>query len=204
MDRRLKPHCALCRTRECREAERDCFDAAEEHEALYDERITRLHRAATAIEGRHYCRSPRLQEVMLFAREMGFERLGLAFCIGLADEARIIERILSQHFSVFSACCKLSGVNKRRFGLEQIDPGEHEVMCNPAGQADVLNRAGTEFNVVCGLCVGHDSIFSMASTAPVTTLIAKDGVLAHNPAGAIYSPYVRRTVGDLPDARGSG
>jgi uncharacterized metal-binding protein len=34
----------------------------------------------------------------------------------------------------------------------------------------------------------------MTSTAPVTTLIVKDRVLAHNPAGAIYSPYIRRTM----------
>jgi uncharacterized metal-binding protein len=48
--------------------------------------------------------------------------------------------------------------------------------------------------VLCGLCVGHDAIFSMCSEAPVTTLIAKDRVLAHNPAGAIYSRYFRRTL----------
>ena len=124
----IKPHCALCRTKECRLAEKDCFGMAEAHAALYGERIARLHRAATAVEGRYYCRSPRLQEVMLFAREMGFEKLGLAFCIGLADEARMIEKVLSEHFTVVSACCKLSGVNKRRFELEQISPGDHEVM----------------------------------------------------------------------------
>jgi uncharacterized metal-binding protein len=32
----------------------------------------------------------------------------------------------------------------------------------------------------------------MISRAPVITLIAKDRVLAHNPAGALYCRYVRR------------
>lgn len=36
------------------------------------------------------------------------------------------------------------------------------------------------------ICVGHDSFFYKYSDALVTTLIAKDRVLAHNPVGAIY------------------
>ena len=46
-------------------------------------------------------------------------------------------------------------------------------------------EAGTDLNVLCGLCVGHDAVFSIVSQAPVTTLIAKDRVLAHNPIGAL-------------------
>jgi uncharacterized metal-binding protein len=34
----------------------------------------------------------------------------------------------------------------------------------------------------------------MRSDAPVTTLVAKDRVLAHNPVGAIYCRYVRREL----------
>ena len=71
-------------------------------------------------------------------------------------------------------------------------------MCNPAGQATLLNEAGTELNIICGLCVGHDAIFNMVSQAPVTTLIVKDRVLGHNPVAAIYSQYIRRTM--LPQA----
>ena len=114
---------------------------------------------------------------------------------GLADEAEIIAEILGCEFEVVSICCKQCGISKKQFGLEQIDPDKDpEVMCNPAGQATLLNEAGTELNILCGLCVGHDAIFSMKSQAPVTTLIIKDRVLAHNPIGAIYSQYIRRTM----------
>ena len=168
--------------------------------ALYeDERIARLHKAATAIEARHYCKEPRIREVMLFAREMGYRKLGLAFCIGLAEESRLIVDILAQEFEVIAVCCKLCGIDKRPLGLEQIHSDrDRETMCNPAGQALVLNEAGTELNIICGLCVGHDAVFALSSKAPVTTLITKDRVLAHNPIGAIYSPYIRRTL--LPKA----
>ena len=53
-------------------------------------------------------------------------------------------------------------------------------------QAEILNHYGTDFNVVMGLCVGHDSLFYKYSCALVTTLVTKDRVLAHNPVGALY------------------
>jgi uncharacterized metal-binding protein len=190
------PRCASCDTRVCR-AGTDCFDAADRHRVLYESPdIARLHEAASAVEARHYGKEPRLGEIILFARELGCRTVGLAFCIGLADEAGVVEQVLSRHFEVVSVCCKATGLDKTDRNLEQILPGTHEVMCNPAGQADLLNRAGTDINILCGLCVGHDAIFSRASQAPVTTLIVKDRVLAHNPVGAIYCPYVRRRLVD--------
>jgi len=67
-------------------------------------------------------------------------------------------------------------------------------MCNPIGQALVLNEAKTEFNILMGLCVGHDSLFLKNSDAPVTVFAVKDRVLGHNPLAAIYNydTYYRR------------
>jgi uncharacterized metal-binding protein len=190
----LRPRCAVCGSHECYGG-KDCFGTGDRHRALYrDEETAKLHRAATAIEGRHYCKEPRISEMILFAREMGFTKLGLVFCVGLASEGETVARILGRHFEVCSVCCKVGGIEKREFGLERIRPErEDEVMCNPAGAAELLNEAGTELNIICGLCVGHDAIFTARSRAPVTTLIAKDRVLAHNPAGAIYCRYIRRS-----------
>ena len=189
------PRCASCDTRQCRVGE-DCFGVVENHALLYEDGQTaRLHRGASAIEARHYCKEPRLAEVILFAEELGLRKIGLAFCIGLASEATVIETMLARHFDVVSVCCKVGGIAKSSFGFEQIDSQKTvEVMCNPAGQAQLLNEAGTELNILCGLCVGHDAVFSMASEAPVTTLIVKDRVLAHNPIGAIYCRYTRRRL----------
>ena len=60
-------------------------------------------------------------------------------------------------------------------------------MCNPIMQAEVLNAAETDLNVVMGLCVGHDSLFYKHSHAPATTLVVKDRVLIHNPVMALYT-----------------
>jgi uncharacterized metal-binding protein len=184
--------CAQCEIKQCRDG-KDCFSTFDDHRQLYlNDRTAELHQAATAVEGQYYCKETRLGETILFAEKLGYRKIGLAFCIGLSEEAGIIEEILSGHFDVVSVCCKVSGINKQDFELQQIDPDDREVMCNPAGQAHLLNEAGTQLNIICGLCVGHDAIFTKASQAPVTTLIAKDRVLAHNPAAAVYCRYIRR------------
>ena len=193
MSEEKKLKCVLCEIKKCREG-KDCFEKVEQHKKLYDdENIGRLHKAASAIEARYYCKEPRLREIIFFANELGCKKVGLAFCIGLSEEAKIIEQILSGHFQVESVCCKACGIDKKTLGLEQINANDNEVMCNPAGQAELLNEAQTELNILCGLCVGHDAVFTMLSKAPVTTIIVKDRVLAHNPAGVVYSKYIRNT-----------
>lgn len=193
--KKIRPlKCARCEDRVCTQGH-DCFASAERHRDLYrDPEVDRIHRAATSIEGRHYGEKTRLGEIILFAKELGCRKVGLAFCVGLSEEARVVDEILSRHFDVVSVCCKACGIDKADLGLEQIDPDRRESICNSAGQAELLNREGSELNVLLGLCVGHDSIFQMTSRAPSTTLVAKDRVLAHNPVGAIYCQYVRRRL----------
>ena len=70
-------------------------------------------------------------------------------------------------------------------------------MCNPKVQARLLNEGGTELNFIVGLCVGHDMLFTMESKVPVSSIITKDRVLANNPAGAVYSRYWRRKLGNF-------
>jgi uncharacterized metal-binding protein len=59
-------------------------------------------------------------------------------------------------------------------------------MCNPVAQAMILNDAGVHFNILLGLCVGHDSLFFKYADAPVTVLAVKDRVTGHNPLAAVY------------------
>jgi uncharacterized metal-binding protein len=186
------PRCGRCDAKECSDG-KDCFSQIDNHRQLYlNDSIAELHKAASTIEARHYGKETRLGEIILFGKELGCQIIGLAFCIGLSEEAKIIDEILSGHFEVVSVCCKVCAIKKRDFDLPKISSENSEVMCNPAGQAQLLNGAGTQLNVICGLCVGHDAIFAKLSEAPVTTLIAKDRVLAHNPAAAIYCQYIRK------------
>ena len=146
--------------------------------------------ASAATEAIGYCHWPRLREVMEFSKRMGYTRLGLAFCSGLHKEAAIVDRVFRKNgFEVVSVICKTGSIPKDHACIPpefRVRPGEYEVMCNPIAQAELLNQAGTQFNICLGLCVGHDSLFYKYSKAMVTTLVAKDRVTCNNPVAAIY------------------
>lgn len=143
------------------------------------------------VEAEGYCRWPRLRETVELCAKMGYKKLGLAFCAGFRSEAKTVEELLrARGFQVVSAVCKVGGIDKEAIGMSpdcKIKPGGFEPMCNPIAQAEMLNRCETEFNIVLGLCVGHDSLFLKHSEALSTVLVAKDRVMAHNPCGAIYT-----------------
>ena len=145
---------------------------------------------ASEIEGLGHFQWVRVKETMLLCRRMGYRRIGLAFCSGLHKEAKILCGIMEREgFEVISVMCKAGGLDKTAGGVPEsgkVKAGRFEAMCNPVFQAKLLNSQHTEFNIVLGLCVGHDSLFYKYSEAMVTTLVVKDRVLAHNPAGALY------------------
>jgi uncharacterized metal-binding protein len=151
----------------------------------------RIARASAEVEGVYYGKLTRAEEIIAFANRLGVKKIGLATCIGLAEEARIFAKILKINgFETWSVLCKIGSVDKTEIGIDdslKIQKGTHEAICNPILQAKLLNDHKTELNVVIGLCVGHDSLFIKHSDAPVTTLITKDRVLGHNPAAALYT-----------------
>ena len=134
---------------------------------------------------------PRVQEIYEFAKKMGYHRLGIAFCAGLQPEARTLINILeAQGFQVVSVICKAGATPKETVGIkeeEKIRIGQFESMCSPIVQATILNHEKTDLNILVGLCVGHDSLFFKYSEAFTTVLVAKDRVLGHNPAAALYT-----------------
>ena len=153
----------------------------------------RLYQKSSSLEVEGYMKYPRVQETIRLAGEMGWRKLGIAFCIGLSEEAQRLQEILESHgFEVHSVVCKVGGVEKKKFSLPKH--GERDHACNPILQAMVLNEVGTDLNIIVGLCMGHDVLFQIYSKAPTTTLIVKDRVLAHNPAGALYSRYHLRKL----------
>jgi uncharacterized metal-binding protein len=207
--------CALCRVRACsvdpgcRDFPRFC-PTLKEPTALSDTQASYLDDAETRswalaaarTEAAGYGRETRLEEVISFAGRLGVNHIGIAHCIGLLQEAGILQEILEDRgFKVESVCCKVGSIDKLAIGLkegEKARPGQHEALCNPVGQAKLLDQAGTQLNIVLGLCVGHDTLFFRHSEAPVTVLVVKDRVLGHNPVAALYTShsYYRRLRGE--------
>ena len=207
------PDCATCRVVACtaapgtKPAPKFCPMPAEAEllgqvrgRYLEEADLRRMAVESARTEAAGYCEATRVEETMDFARRMGWRRLGIAHCMGLIKEAKIARDIFAAHgFEVFTVCCKTGSIDKESIGLrddEKVHPGEYEVQCNPVGQALLLAEAGTEMNVLMGLCVGHDSMFFMHSKAPTTVLVVKDRVLGHNPVAALYGvhQYYRRLL----------
>ena len=203
--------CADCKVLKCRTGEKEgipknCPMQFEEEYGLIKEQygkegLTEFFIKSTALEARGYLEWPRVREVVEFCKSMNYQKIGVAFCVGLHNEAKIFVDILRKHgLTPVSVCCKNGGIDKREMGVSREDmlkPDGFEAMCNPIGQAHFLNREKTDFNVVIGLCVGHDSLFFKHSDAMATVLIAKDRVLMHNPAAALYcaNGYMKKRLG---------
>jgi len=132
----------------------------------------------------------RVQETMDFARRMGASHLGISFCVGFREEAKVLARVLRANgFEVSSVCCKTGAVPKEKLGIleaQKVRPGEPEMICNPLAQAELLNRDGVQLALILGQCVGHDSATMSKLDAPAVCLVAKDRVLAHNTVAALY------------------
>ena len=136
---------------------------------------------------------PRLQDTLEYARGMGYKKIGIASCASLQNETKITaEKFTQSGFEVNSVCCQTGGTKKPYVGT----PGDFAfppkrgyrldyVTCNPVAQALLLNNAKTDLNLIIGLCIGHDITFTRLSEAPVTTLIAKDRIINHNPAATL-------------------
>jgi uncharacterized metal-binding protein len=133
----------------------------------------------------------RIVEVMEFGRCLGALHVGLSFCVGFKNEARVLTRVLEANgFMVSSACCKAGAVPKEVVGLvdsQKVRPGQAELTCNPVTQAELLNRQGVQLAMVLGQCVGHDSATLAHLEAPAVMLVVKDRVLVHNTVAALYS-----------------
>jgi len=223
MDEKIDPRCALCNVevRICRTKsgtgpkfcptrmkEKTVKKALKNYESP---EIMRFAKAASLQEAECYSRrdekpfvmrptKTRVEEVIEFSRKMGYKKLGVAFCAGLFPEGKAFVEILEKNgFEVTSVCCKVGAIPKEFLGLkdsEKVRVGEEETMCNPISQAEVLNEAKTEFNVLVGLCVGHDALFLKHAEALTTVLVAKDRVLGHNPVAALYGAkgYFQRLI----------
>jgi len=216
----IQSQCAKCDAKFCRTegfAEdalplfcpmKNVRDTVQEAVRRYDRSDLReLYLAATIGEKEAYERvrgmnmavRPRIREIAGLARRLKAKSVGMAFCIGLSDEAKRAVEILESHgLVVHSVCCKCGAVDKARLGVPKeykiSDAEEFEAGCNPVVQAEILNGAGTGFNIIVGLCVGHDMLFTMVSKVPVTTLIVKDRVTGHNPLASLYVRYHRGLV----------
>ena len=178
-----KVKCAFCKTHACTDdiektpafcPRRNAKQALEEAEEIRttDPEVQRIISAVDSVEPEGDAVWPRVRYLIGLSKQLGLKKLGIAFCDGLQDETVQLVKILESHgFEVSTVCCQVNGG------------------CNPVGQALTLNDQGTELNIIMGLCMGHDMLFTKFSAAPVTTLVVKDWATCHNPVASLVNRY---------------
>lgn len=193
--------CAFCQTQPCKSHSLEGAlpvcptregELQSEARKLYDDPENRLIATTAAkVEARGYGEWTRIEEIMEFSRLAGYKKIGLIFCTGLSEEAKVFSEILTYNgFEPCSVMCKSGSFPKGGLGISEEDTlikCVEEVMCNPIGQAMAMNEQDVDFVVILGLCVGHDTLTIKHLDAPVTILAVKDRVTGHNPLAALYN-----------------
>ena len=74
--------------------------------------------AAACVECEGYCQLTRVQEIMDYAKRMGAKKLGIATCVGLIRESRMLAKIFRAHgFEVYGVACKAGCIPKHEVGI---------------------------------------------------------------------------------------
>jgi uncharacterized metal-binding protein/rhodanese-related sulfurtransferase len=172
----------------CRTESADCFGIKDESRRRYREEETRetAFAASRLIDNGRAGTLSRVEEVLEYCKDMGYKRIGVAYCFGLKTLVTSFIQLLKENgFDALPVSCTAGGVKERE--IDETKTVE-TVSCNPAGQALVMNRLKPELVIEIGLCLGHDIIFHRQLEIPHTVLVVKDRVYGHAPASYFKEP----------------
>jgi len=194
-DRRDSAYPSFCPTASADAARLESIKSVYQDDPL----ISKMYAASAEIEGLHYGKLTRAEEIILFAKKIGVKKLGIATCMGAMAETVVFTGILKAKglHDYICVCCKAGSISKDEVGIPEAhktNPDKFEPACNPILQAEILAEA--DLNILIGLCVGHDALFTTHSKAPCVTFAVKDRVLQHNPMAAVYgaNSYYKRLL----------
>ncbi len=127
----------------------------------------------------------RLQEIIEFAKSMHYQKIGLAYCYGMENDAKAVREFFrNEGLHLHTVSCTVGGLPQSDVHSSSCDL---HVSCNPIGQAKQLNVEDVEFVILMGICLGHDILLQRNLTADFTTFVVKDRVFQHQPLAALKS-----------------
>ena len=134
-----RPYPAFCVSKQVSDAQRK----ASLQQYLTDEEDRKLAQVAAGIESDGYRKWPRVQETILFAKRMGYHKIGIATCVALIRESRTLAKMLRANgFEVFGVGCKTGEIFKTALGIDAAHQGPGPVACNPVLQDRAEHRHG--------------------------------------------------------------
>ena len=176
--------CTKCNSKICRKGEQCSivnFDTKEVIEAYHKEQAI-VQAAAQLVDHGKAGTLSRLQETVEFSKLMKYKTIGLAYCYGMENDARMVSNYFRANgFYVEAASCTVGGIPQNDVNLAS---NICNVSCNPIGQARQLNNKNPDLVITMGLCLGHDILFNREIKSDTTALVVKDRVHQHQPSRA--------------------
>ena len=136
--------CSRCEDKRCM-ALQACPASKTDQEALRadyqdSDRQPLVQAAARLVDGGRAGSLNRVEETIEYARDLGLEKLGLAYCYAFDAEADLLRRIFKREgFSLCCVRCTASGLAQQEINSESPLPS---VSCNPLAQARQLDAEG--------------------------------------------------------------
>ena len=134
------PSCAYCPStiRACRQGEAgergpgfcptkvDPETQAAARSQYEDPEVRKVARESAIVESQGYCKWTRVEEIVQFAKRMGYKKIGIANCISFVDHAYVLSGILESHgFEVVSVACKTGSIPKEEMGIADHEKIRH-------------------------------------------------------------------------------
>ncbi|MEI8047924.1 MAG: DUF1847 domain-containing protein [Bacteroidota bacterium] len=177
-------NCTSCDNKVCRKQQTSCKrESFSKSEIIvqYQEssHIEIVKAAAELVDSGRAGTLSRMEEIIEFAKRMNYQKLGIAYCYGMEQQAKEIESILTDEwFEVSAVSCSVGGLKQSEVNAASCI---HKVSCNPLGQAEQLNAEKVELTLVVGICLGHDILLNRNLGMDFTTLVVKDRKHNHVP-----------------------
>lgn len=180
--------CTLCKAKSCRSLEscgNESFSRDQVQEDYLQEGTQETVQAASRlVDGGRAGTLSRIEEIVEFALDRSWQKVGLAYCYGMEKDAATVSRHLrSKGLRVEAVSCTTGALAQDEVNSTS---GIHKVSCNPLGQAEQIKAAAVDLVLEMGLCLGHDLLFRASIAGiPATTLVVKDRTTDHAPLAAI-------------------
>jgi len=177
-------NCTTCEDKVCRKQQISCNrenfvknDIIDQYKDTSHSEIVKA--AAELVDSGRAGTLSRMQEIIEFAKRMNYQKLGIAYCYGMEQQAKEIETILTDEwFEVSAVSCSVGGLKQSEVNTTSCI---HKVSCNPLGQAEQLNAEKVDLTLVVGICLGHDILLNRNLGMDFTTLVVKDRKYNHAP-----------------------
>ena len=181
----MKPTtCDTCQTFNCKKGI-DCYGISTEAKEVYgrEEILSTSKNASLLIDNGRAGTLTRLEEIIEFCKLEGYKKIGLAYCIAFANEAKELSEVLRSHdFIPIPVICTTGGIKEREIDTTKT---KETVSCNPIGQSILIKKQEVDFIIEFGLCLGHDVLFHKDLNIPFTVFFVKDRILNHAPMKAL-------------------